>query len=119
MRALVYALVALATSCGGVNPADAHAELDRASPRVGAAVAQPPQAVVLAFSEPLEREGSSLSVQDAAGVVASGPFTLDPANAAVARAPLGRLAPGEYTVRWVAKTEDAETRGRFVFTVAP
>lgn len=113
-RALV--LVSLLAS----GPAFAHAELDRAEPRVGATVAVAPAAVVLNFSEDLLAEGSSGSVHDSAGarVDVGGLKLIGPASRASLR--LRKLGAGEYVVRWRARTDDGvTTQGLFVFTVAP
>jgi len=115
---MLLSAVALAFSA---RPALAYAELDRAEPRVGSTVAVAPTAVVLNFSEELLDDGTSGEVRDAAGVrVDIAGLTIDKVERQRARLRLERLGPGEYTVRWWAKSADGdETQGRFLFVVAP
>ena len=113
-RTLAFSLLLAA------GPAFAHAELDRAEPRVGATVATAPAAVVLGFSDDLLAEGSSGSVHDSTGarVDVGGLKITGPASRASLR--LRKLGAGDYIVRWRARTDDgATTQGRFIFTVAP
>jgi copper resistance protein C len=113
-------LLAAAALAASTAPALAYAELDRAEPRVGSTVTVAPEAVVLNFSEELGDDGASGEVRDVAGArVDIGGLTLDEHDRRRARLAVGRLPPGEYTVRWWAKTADGDlTQGRFLFVIA-
>lgn len=113
---LVGAVLALPAS---ISPARALAELERAEPRVGRTVAAPPKAVVLDFSDELVADGTSGEVRDASGArVDAGGLEIDAHERQRARIPLKKIGPGEYVVRWWAKTDDGdETQGRFRFVV--
>jgi copper resistance protein C len=99
----------------------AHAFLDHADPKVGSAVAAPPVAARLWFTEPLEPAFSSIAVVDANGHrVDAGQPQPDTHDPLLLQVPLARLAPGEYTVVWRAVSIDTHvTQGRFTFRVAP
>ncbi|MCW2285272.1 methionine-rich copper-binding protein CopC [Rhodoblastus acidophilus] len=109
--ARVLALLALLPAS-----ASAAVELDRAAPRVGSTIAAAPDRVVLDFSE--APEGASGEVRDAAGArvdVGGLTITKDSPRATLMVRPLG---PGDYSVRWWAKSDDGdETQGRFFFRV--
>lgn len=114
---LTLALLALWASNA---PAHALAELERAEPRVGRTVTTAPREVTLEFSDDLVADGTSGEVRDASGErVDAGRLQIDPAEPRRARIPLKRIGPGEYVVRWWAKTDDGdETQGRFRFVVS-
>lgn len=99
--------------------AHAHAMLEHADPRVGAAVDAPPTEVKLWFSEGLEGAFSGASVTDAAGRrVDRGGVHLDTGNKALLHVPLQPLAPGAYTVQWRAVSIDTHvSQGKFSFRV--
>jgi copper resistance protein C len=101
--------------------AHAHAFLDHAQPRVGAALAAAPTDVKLWFTEKLEPAFSTVSVLDAAGKrVDGGHPQVDPNEPTLLRTSLGKLVPGEYSVLWRAVSVDTHaTEGRFTFRVAP
>ena len=113
--------LAFAALLASAAPALAHAELDRAEPRVGSTVAAPPKAVVLDFSDDLVADGTSGEVRDASGArVDAGGLEIDRHERQRARIRLKKIGPGEYVVRWWAKTgEGDETQGRFRFVVLP
>lgn len=100
-------------------PASAHAELRRATPAAGSAVAAAPAEVVLNFSELLEGAFSSVIVRDAAGTrVDKANAHVDPADRTAMRVSLKPLAKGTYTVVWRALTADTHrTDGTFSFRV--
>jgi len=97
----------------------AHAELDTPTPADGATVEGTPAAIEATFTEPLDPEGSSLQMQDAAGdvVAAGGPVEGDPQRMSID--PVPALPPGEYTVRWtsLSAVDPHVERGTWSFTV--
>ena len=110
-----YVLVAAALLAGATG-AQAHAMLEHASPGAGAALAQPPKAVVLEYTEALEPDFSSVIVNDAGGHdVTAAPSS---ASGSTMRVPLKPLAPGTYRVIWHAVSVDTHrTEGAFSFQV--
>src|SRR2546422_3027131 len=105
---------------GAPAVAQAHAELQLASPAPGTGLAQAPAAVVIKFSEPLNISLSRIEVLDATGGdVGSGPTEAVPGDADAMRRPLGLLPTGQYTVRWTSVSAlDAHTlRGIYSFAV--
>jgi methionine-rich copper-binding protein CopC len=97
--------------------AQAHAQLDHASPKVGSTVAPAPKDVVLWFTEAVEPKFSSIEVVDDKGLaVQAGKASL--MGSAALRVPLKALAPGTYTVNWkVLSVDTHRTQGSFSFTV--
>jgi len=100
-------------------PASAHVELDRAAPRVGSTVSAAPHAVVLNFSE--APDSASAEVRDVSGArVDVGGLKMDASDRRRALLKVRGLAPGDYSVRWRAKSDEGEeTQGRFMFRVIP
>jgi len=96
--------------------ASAHAELDRAEPRVGNKVASPPRAVTLWFTQKLEPAFSSITVTNAAGErVDTGKARVSGSQMSVPVRPGGN---GTYRVNWRALSVDAHTtEGNFTFQV--
>lgn len=97
----------------------AHALLDRAEPRVGAAVSSPPAAVTLTFTEPVEPAFSRIEVFDAENQAVQAGAIEHPREDTLSVS-LPRLAPGAYEVRWkVVSVDTHSTEGRFRFSVKP
>jgi methionine-rich copper-binding protein CopC len=99
-------------------PAEAHAFLDGAVPRVGSESPASPPEVVLHFTQGVEPDFSKLEVQDSAGAsVTAGP----PHRAAapdIFAVPVRKLSPGIYTVIWhVTSVDTHKTQGKFHFTI--
>lgn len=115
--ALLWALLLLAL--WQAQPALAHILLLEASPAPGAEVRGTPDEIRLNFNEPL-RPGSRIMLYDAAfrevqGVVLVTEET--PETMLVARPP--RLAPGVYTVQWIATGTDGHPQsGSYNFAVS-
>ena len=111
--ALAFALAATA--------ANAHAQLEKATPAVGSTVA-PPAEIRLKFSEGVEPRfsGVALSAEGGAAVPLWAP-SVDPADNSVLIVKVGKtLPPGVYTVTWHAVSVDTHhTQGDFQFTVKP
>jgi copper resistance protein C len=96
-------------------PAQAHADLDRASPTVGSTVPSSPGQVTLYFTENLEPRFSRAEVRNSArarfdqGASVSG---------SVMRVRVRTLPPGTYRVSWrVLSVDTHTTEGAFNFTV--
>ncbi len=115
---IAAAIAASFALCSG--PASAHAFLKTAVPAVGSTVQQSPGQVVIDFTEGVEPQFSTITVQDASGAdVAAGAVHLEGGNTHLAVG-LKPLAAGSYKVVWHATAVDThKTEGNFVFTVKP
>jgi len=112
--------LALAVGLAGVGRAHAHALLLRSSPEADAELTQPPAAIDLWFSEPLEPGFSRARLIGPAGqAIAAGPVRFDPADPAHMTLPLGALEPGLYTVAWetLSQVDGHPSQGSFPITV--
>jgi hypothetical protein len=110
---LIFALAASA--------ATAHAQLEKATPAVGGAVASPAE-IRLKFSEGVEPRFCSVTLAAEGGAAAPlGAPSVDPADNSVLIVKVAKtLAPGVYTVNWRAVSVDThKTQGSFDFTVKP
>ena len=98
----------------------AHAELERATPADGATVEGTPPEISATFNEPLETDGSTFSLRNAAGErLAVGNIDPDDRTRLIID-PVPELAPGVYEVRWRAKSADGHAENdTWSFTVAP
>lgn len=93
--------LAAATHVAAAAPAAAHASFVAATPSPGSALPQAPGAVVLTFTEPLNRQLSRVEVRDRDGRdVGDGATRPVPNNPSGMQRKLGLLRPGVYTVRW-------------------
>jgi hypothetical protein len=99
-------------------PAQAHAFLDHAQPRVGATVPAAPGKLTLTFSQQIEPAFSTVKVTDARGRrVDKGDVHVD---GALMQVSLDAIGPGDYTVTWrVVSTDTHVTKGNYVFHVGP
>ena len=118
-RRWIVTAAALAVLQAG--PAAAHALLDEAEPPVGGAVQGSPAEIRLHFNEQVEPTLSGIQLLAADGTgVELGKVGLDPADPAVLRVSVPKLAPGTYKVVWRAVATDTHvTEGDYTFTVAP
>lgn len=114
---LVPMLFAIATCAHGT--AWAHAALKSATPAKGAELASAPGEVTLRFNEKLAAAFSNIKVVDGAGkAVTTGKAALDAADPSVMKVAVPVLAPGKYTVRFIAVGDDGHRRtGAYSFTV--
>lgn len=111
LTSLICQLAVLALATG---TAEAHAQLQSASPTVGATVAAAPAQLTLTFSERLERGYSRAEVRGPGGRVDAG-VTI---SGNVMRVGLKHLAPGTYQVDWrVLSVDTHKTEGSYSFTV--
>ncbi len=96
----------------------AHAYLAQSTPAVDASVSVPAE-VSLTFSQTLEKNFSSVEVQDAGGrrVDDGKPADRGPSALAIG---LPKLPPGRYRVIWHATSIDTHrTEGSFTFVIVP
>ena len=110
----------LAFVCAATT-AFAHAQLEKATPAVGATVAGPSE-IRLEFSEGVEPRFSGVTLTSAGGAsVPLGVAKTEPSNPAVLIVPISKpLSAGAYTVHWHAVSIDTHhTQGTFQFTVKP
>ncbi|MBI2152294.1 MAG: copper resistance protein CopC [Candidatus Rokubacteria bacterium] len=121
MRGLPASALALAVLLWGAAGAEAHAFLDRADPRVGSTLRNPPAQVRIWFTEGLEPAFSSARVVNEAGQqVDKGDSQVDPSNLTLLRVSLPTLPPGTYKVIWRVLSVDSHvTEGDFTFRVEP
>jgi methionine-rich copper-binding protein CopC len=120
-RNAIVILSAALAAIFSATAAFAHAQLDHASPGVGAEVAAPNQ-LLLAFTEAIEPKFSSVTLASTSGEAEPlGPLSVDPANAAIVLVKVAKpLPPGVYTVKWKATSVDThKTQGSYNFTVKP
>lgn len=115
------AALALAVLLVGTAQAGAHAFLDRADPRVGSTVRNPPSQVRLWFTESLEPAFSTVQVVNEAGQrMDKGDSQVDSSNLTLLRISLPSLPPGTYKVIWRVLSVDSHvTEGDFTFRIAP
>ena len=116
--AVAAALVLALLWHGGV--VRAHANLDSADPAPDSVLEEPPERVVIRFTEPLEPSFSEIRVLDSSGArVDNGDSAVDPANPVVMSVSLPPLADGTYTVGWknVSTVDGHGVRGSFVFSI--
>jgi copper resistance protein C len=118
-RMFVNFALALALACAPTAVL-AHAQLEKATPAVGATVASPGE-IRLEFSEGVEPKFSKVSITGPGGAVALGAAKTDSGNQAVLIAPISKPLPaGVYKVHWQAVSVDTHhTQGTFEFTVKP
>jgi copper resistance protein C len=112
-------VAAAALALAATSLAFAHAMPTRQEPAAGATVAATPSKVAIDFDDRLEPAFSSINVTDAQGKsVVSGKSAVDTANPKHMSVSVGTLAPGKYTVAWVAVATDGHrTQGRYTFSV--
>lgn len=107
----------LAANVGQVS---AHALLVRSIPAANAELSQPPAAIDMWFSEPLEAAFSSARLLDSQGqAVTTGALSLDPADPTHLTLSLDPLPPGVYTVAWqtLSQTDGHSWSGSFPLTL--
>ena len=97
----------------------AHAFLDHADPKVGAAVTNSPAEIKIWFTQHVEPAFSSIQVRDAQGrEVDKKDSHLDPKDKSLLVVSVPKLPAGIYTVTWrVVSVDTHKTQGHFEFTV--
>jgi len=112
-RRIFFALAALVLLGGAA--AQAHAQLERANPRVGSTVRSAPREVTLWFSQKLEPSFSSAQVTDASGARVDQGARV---NGNQIHVSVKALSPGTYRVNWrVLSVDTHTTQGSFSFRV--
>lgn len=116
---LVLAVAALVWATGA-RPVAAHANLLRSSPAQNAVLGEPPDRVIIWFTEPVEPQFSEIRVltQDGERVDNAGTQS-DPTEPTAVAVGLKPLARGTYTVAWrnLSRVDGHAARGSFVFSV--
>ena len=105
---------------GLAEPAGAHAGFLSASPGPGVGVPQPPNAVVVRFSEPLNLNLSSIGIINRSDrYVGTGPTLEVVGDDGAMQRKLGFVPPGEYVVRWttVSSVDGHTLHGSYRFGV--
>ena len=120
-RLLISVTLAGAMFCASIPVALAHAFLETADPAVGATLSVAPAGVTLTFTEGLEPDFSSLTVEDESGQrIDLGDAHTAPDNPMRFSVGLKPLKPGSYKVLWRATSVDThKTNGSYSFTVTP
>ena len=108
-------IVTLLIAALSTNPAQAHAFLDHASPRVGSTVGSAPSELTLWFTQKLEPAFSSVEVMGPNGASIGGKAQV---SGNTMRVGIKGAGPGAYHVHWHALSVDThKTQGSFSFTV--
>ena len=100
--------------------ASAHANLLEASPKPSEVLSEPPERVIIWFTEPIEPAFSNISVFNAGGAdVTDGDTEFDPTEPIVMWVPLATIENGTYTVVWrnVSSVDGHKATGSFLFAV--
>ena len=110
--------ITLIGALSAATPAFAHAHLLSATPAVDSK-GPAPTALVLHFSEALEKKFSKVSIVTAAGKDVALNVAFDPKDVkAMTATPSAPLAAGTYKVNWTAVTPDThKLTGSYNFTV--
>ena len=99
----------------GSTAAQAHAQLDHATPSVGSTVGSSPGHVTLTFTQALEPKFSGAEVRNSAGARVD---TGHSASGNTLSLSVKSLSPGAYTVSWhVLAVDTHKTQGSFSFRV--
>lgn len=96
-----------------------HLFSDRADPKVGATVTEPPARVRIWFNGALESDFSTVVIQDASGKkVDNGDGRVNPSDATLLEVSLPLLPAGTYRVIWNAVARDGHrTKGNYTFVI--
>lgn len=115
---VVNSAIGLIVALGG-TPAQAHAFLKTASPRVGSNVSPAPTEVHIWFTEEIDPGGTVIKVYDSSGVeVDRGDSHPDQSQNNLESVTLPVLKDGKYTVQWQATCMAGHlTSGHYSFTV--
>ena len=117
---VIVALVACIATVFIPETASAHANLAEASPKPSEELNEPPQRVIIWFTEPIEPAFSSISVLDPSGSdVTAGETQFEPTEPTAMWVPLASLDNGTFTVVWqnVSSVDGHKVIGSFLFAV--
>lgn len=97
----------------------ADADLDVPTPADGATVERTPPVIEATFTQPVDPDGSSLQLRDAAGDLVAEGGVIDGDERRMSIDPVPELEPGAYEVRWTTRSasDDHVERGTWTFTV--
>ena len=98
----------------------AHANVATSEPAANSELAEPPDQIVIWFTEPLEPALSKIEVFDAQGTrIDSDDSSIDRVDPSVMSVSLGELENGTYTVVWrnVSTVDGHRVRGSYIFSV--
>lgn len=117
IRARLFTVLLPALLLAMAPLAHAHARPTHQTPAAGSTVTAPLQSVVIDFDDSLEPAFSSIAVTDAQGKpVTSAKAVVDATDRKRMSVTLKPLAPGKYSVAWVAVASDGHrTQGRYTF----
>ncbi len=113
-------MVCVATLLARPDSVEAHANQLRSSPSPLEELEQPPERVIIWFTEAIEPSFSSISVLDQGGAeMTIGDTEFDDTEPQAMWAPLGKLERGTYTVAWrnVSAVDGHNVYGSFFFSV--
>lgn len=118
MKAVNAGLVILGVSLLAAMPAWSHAMPHQTTPKAGAVLKSPPQAVSILFDEEIQPGASRIEVLEGAHVVSVGKAAQDPKQPRLLKVALRHPAKGKYTVKWHALAQDGHpSMGSFAFSV--
>jgi len=121
MKTSLNAFAAFVLVLAAATPALAHANLDHATPAVGATVEASPEQVKIWFSSEVDPAGTSVQVLDAADKqVDKKDFKIDDKDKKIVTISLNPSLPdGKYKVVWKARgaSDGHNTNGDFTFTI--
>ena len=118
---IIRPILILIFSLASLSPAQAHAFLDHADPKVGSTVPVSPAVVKIWFTLKVNPDGSMIQVFDSNGQkVSRGQAKIDPADGTLMAVSLPKLGAGTYRVVWTALCQCCgdTTHGSFTFAVA-
>jgi copper transport protein len=119
-QGLTVVVVATGAVIGGAGPAGAHATILGTEPRYNAALATPPERVLIRYDLPVELPGARISLTRSGKAVPVGrPEFASPDRKDVAL-PLRKLSPGPYVLTWFLFGSDGDVMGgELTFNVLP
>jgi methionine-rich copper-binding protein CopC len=90
---------------------------DQTTPEAGSALSEPPSRVTVHFDNQFDPASTSIHVLNGNGDIVSGADAPD-ADGRTLTVPLKALSPGQYFVKWRARSKDGDhTMGAYTFTV--
>ncbi|MBM4193197.1 MAG: copper resistance protein CopC [Gemmatimonadetes bacterium] len=120
VAALTSCIVFAAAFGGGVTATARHTELKKSSPKANDTLTVAPKELQFWFSQKIELPTSSVRLSGPGGaVVATGALHGQAtADAPVVAAVTGAMAPGAYTIAWVAGSKDGHAvKGTIAFVL--